>query len=78
MQLEIYKVKEKVEEKTYLKLEKSIHGGINVVAVNKDGISIKCGSILEISDYGIHMYCCINNDLGFSVDDKGHLKVTFE
>lgn len=78
MKLEIYHEEKEtvVEEPVRLKLEK-ISGGVELVAVDKDGNVVSSGHLLFVSTNGtIKRWSHINDGLGFQLDADNKIKET--
>jgi hypothetical protein len=78
MKFKVYPTnKEKVKE-TYFKLEETYSNSVRLLIVNKDGINVAEGAILEVSSKGVRLYSGIDNKLGILLDRRGHVQITFE
>lgn len=78
MKLEIYgspKLKEKIVR---LRLEPSSPGSksITIRAVDEHGETVPCGDLITFHDDGtIYRHLAVNSDLGFSLEEEGHIRL---
>jgi len=77
MKLEIYNEVKLTEERLIrLKLVQYSNGNIVVQAVDKNGKRLNQGDLITFQNNGkIYRSICVNNDLGFQLNNKGCIKV---
>ena len=76
MKLRVYSKKEK---SISLKLRHDILGGVSLDVVDSGGARVLSGSLLDVKDDGtIFVYASVAAELGFQLDERGHLKVIME
>ena len=77
MEFNVYKETEDKSQK-YFKLCDNDKNGIDLIAVNKDGVAISGGIILTINPNGIVRTVSVNKNLGLPIDERddfGRVKI---
>lgn len=76
MKLKVFnnKKEKKKDKNIYLKLKKDINGVI-VVVVDKEGVEVVSGNLLNITNQGIILHDGINENLGFVLNTHKQLLV---
>ena len=68
IKLKVYKENKGADQDVYLALEEGVEeGGVQLVAVNERGETLKCGLILRIQPQGIQRYLNLDPELGFEL-----------
>ena len=78
MEYELYKEESKPHKTVILQLDKTLHGNVQLVAVDSTGKRLQRGTLLLLNQKGrVHRCKNVSDALGFDLDSDGRIRISF-